>query len=255
MTLEIMTHFFTGKLLIRLDDACLTNKKDVWARLEHSLEDYSIKPIISVIPNCKDPNLSCSNRDDLFWERIRKYQNSGYSIGMHGYEHILSTSTTGLLPLNKVSEFAGVPLDIQIEKIKKAYSVMLSNGVKPVIWVAPAHTFDRNTLRALFEETDIRIISDGIAFFPFNSDGFLWIPQQLWNFRKMPFGIWTICIHPDRMTEKDCSLFGKNIKTYCNYLISLDDILSIKDITSRQKNWLDSSFQKIYFLRRRIKKS
>ena len=32
--------------------------------------------------------------------------------------------------------------------------------------------------------------------------GLRWV-QQLWKFYNIPFGVWTICIHPNYMKEKD----------------------------------------------------
>ncbi len=251
-----MKNFYSGKLLIRLDDACPTNNKIAWTLLEQVFEEYSIKPIVAVIPNCKDANLSYSNKDELFWERVRKYQKAGYTIGMHGYEHKINNTNASrtFSSFNKLTEFAGLPLGEQREKIRKAYSIMLSNDVNPTIWVAPFHTFDHNTLHALLEETPIRIISDGIALFPYNEDGFLWIPQQLGKLRKLLFGIWTICIHPDKMTENECVIFSEKIKIYRNYIITLDDILSLPDITTRDKSWIDFCFEKAFLSRRKFKK-
>ena len=54
----------------------------------------------------------------------------------------------------------------------------------PKIWVAPAHSFDWVTLEALRQETDIRLVSDGIALNSYRKNGFDFIPQQLWNVEK-----------------------------------------------------------------------
>lgn len=40
---------------------------------------------------------------------------------------------------------------------------MNSHGIDPTVWIAPAHSFDKNTLIALKLETNIRIISDGFV--------------------------------------------------------------------------------------------
>lgn len=37
------------------------------------------------------------------------------------------------------------------------------------------------------------------SLYPYrDARGIMWVPQQLWRFRKMLFGIWTICLHVNR---------------------------------------------------------
>ena len=58
----------------------------------------------------------------------------------------------------------------------------------------PSHSFDNNTLQALYESTEIRI-GDGIALFPYYKNNFHFIPQQIWNLKNKKFGVWTVsCI-------------------------------------------------------------
>jgi len=68
-----------------------------------------------------------------------------------------------LNPLWTRSEFAGLKLEEQKEKIKKGLSIMKENGVEPGYFFAPSHTYDSNTLNALESESNIRIISDTIG--------------------------------------------------------------------------------------------
>ena len=81
----------------------------------------------------------------------------------------------GLNPVWNRSEFAGVPLDQQKEKISLGISIFRSNGIEPQFFFAPAHTYDKNTLLALKSESNIRIISDTIAIKPYFEDGFVYI--------------------------------------------------------------------------------
>ena len=91
---------------------------------------------------------------------------------------------------------------------------MLENnlGVKIEWWMAPSHSFDENTCKAL-KSLNFKYITDGIALFPFDKFGLTWVPQQLWKPRKKMFGTWTICIHPNSINEnfiKDLESFVKN---------------------------------------------
>ena len=82
---------------------------------------------------------------------------------------------------------------------------------EPKIFIAPGHSFDRNTMRAL-EETGFAYISDGIALYPFKKWGIVWLPQILWRPRKLLFGMITVALHPNTMTEKDFEKLEKFIK-------------------------------------------
>ena len=42
--------------LMRLDDACEKRNVKNWDRMEALLDKYNVKPLVAVIPNCKDPN-------------------------------------------------------------------------------------------------------------------------------------------------------------------------------------------------------
>jgi predicted deacetylase len=79
----------------------------------------NINPIVAVVPNNEDPNLMRDETDHKFWDRVRSWQNRGWQIALHGYNHVYTTNNTGIVPFNNFSEFAGVDEDIQKDKIKK----------------------------------------------------------------------------------------------------------------------------------------
>jgi hypothetical protein len=77
--------------------------------------------------------------------------------------------------------------------------------------MAPAHSFDENTCKAL-KKVGITHITDGIAVYPFKKYGLYRLPQQLWKPQKMPFGTRTICLHPNSMKKKDI----QRIEEFCS---------------------------------------
>ncbi len=235
--------------IIRLDDACATNNLQRWDYVEKRLDELGIKPIVGVIPQCKDPDLNRGPFDDHYWERVKRWQSKGWHIALHGFGHVYRSKNKGLVPLNTYSEFAGVPLEIQRQEIREGYKLFLKNGVMPKIWMAPAHTFDKNTLKALKLETDIRVITDGIALKPFNKYGFLWIPQQCWGFSNVSPGIWTMCLHIETDTMENLDKLFQNIeKNRSFFLFDYDDLLSTyKD---RKRDLLDRLYFYKFFLRR-----
>jgi predicted deacetylase len=217
-SIQLMTRY-----LLRLDDASHTMKKKNWDIMLNACIRYGVKALIGVIPKNEDTDQYYDLYDDNFWIYIRELEKSGFEIAMHGYNHKYIYSNEGaFLSFNKKSEFCGCNLLEQKDKINKSYCLFQRNGIRPRIFIAPSHTFNDITLRAISEETEIKIISDTFAFYPYKEKGFYFIPQQLWRYREMPFGIWTICIHPNMMTEKDLESTINEIKNKRIKYIPLD---------------------------------
>lgn len=240
----------SAKYILRLDDACPTMDKKKWQKIENICDKYNIKPIVAVIPNNEDDLMKIDEYDTNFWNKVRNWQNKGWHIALHGYDHVYITPESGFLPFNKQSEFAGLSYESQEEKIKAGWKILQKEKIKCNIWVAPSHTFDKNTLTALEKVTNIKIISDGIALFPFKKHDFNWIPQQLWKFRKMPIGVWTACFHPNEITEIEILNLENFIKNNYQDFINID-ILTYKNISIL--NYLFNITYLILFKIKRIK--
>ena len=185
-----------AQYLLRLDDANPWMKRASWDRVEALCDQYSVKPLVAIVPHCEDPALRLEDEDEEFWEKARRWQAKGWTIALHGYNHVLSGTGRGVVPLNHRTEFAGQSEAQQRLKLREGVQALRENGLEPTAWIAPAHTFDRVTVRLLQEETEIRIISDGLARQAFTRWGMTWLPQQLWKPRSCPAGLWTICLHP-----------------------------------------------------------
>jgi predicted deacetylase len=239
------------KYIIRLDDACPTMDYDKWSKIFDILDKYNVKPIIAVIPNNEDKNFIINKYDNNFWNKVKIWENKGYYISMHGYNHKYISNSGGLVPMNKQSEFAGVNIEIQRDKIRKGWNIFKQNGILPKIWVAPSHTFDKNTLQVLKEETNIKIISDGVAFYPYNKYGFFWIPQQLWWYKEEKNGVWTICLHPNNMNYKQIESLEKFIKNN-EEKFKMDLNYLIKQYNNRKNSILDKLYYNFFFFRRKM---
>jgi len=152
----------------------------IWSRIDEILTIRRIKPILAVIPDNRNPAFFIEKGYQSFWDYIRERQRHGWSIGMHGYQHLYVTRCSGILRLNPFSEFAGLPEEEREAKISKAIEVFKANDVRPELWVAPAHSFDEVTIKVL-KKYGIGVISDDFSLYPYVDDnGMLWIPQQLW---------------------------------------------------------------------------
>lgn len=215
----------TAKYLLRFDDLCPTMNWDMWREIESILLDADVKPILAVVPDNRDEALRCGEPDSRFWEHVRRWQSAGAAIGLHGHQHRYVTEDPGIVGLNKRSEFAGLPLPEQERKLNSALAIFRRENVTPSVWVAPAHSFDENTV-AILPGLGIKAISDGFFLFPHvDSRGVMWIPQQLWRFRSMPFGVWTVCFHHNRWTKKDLSSFRQDLRRYRRAVLSVPEVM------------------------------
>lgn len=232
-----------AKYIIRLDDASPMMSRKNWNRIEGLLDRYKIKPMVAIIPNNQDEKLRLDSVDEEFWAKSRRWQAKGWEIALHGYEHKYVTKAESIVPINNYSEFAGVPLEEQKKKIREGVKIFKRENLSCRLWIAPAHSFDENTIKALKSESDIQVISDGIAFNPYWENDICWIPQQLWRARKMPFGLWTICYHPDMMKEKDFLALEEFLEKHAKDIVAMNDL----KVKPRKKNIVEKVFEHLYW--------
>lgn len=233
---------------MRLDDASDYMDVSKWERMEELLDAYHIKPLVGIIPDNQDPSLvPVYKRNPTFWDMVVRWQNKGWEMALHGCYHKYITEEGGLNPINRRSEFAGVPLDGQCKMIRHGINILKKHQIYPKIFFAPSHTFDKNTLLALKEESDIRIISDTIANNVYYQDGFYFIPQQSGHVRKLPFKVTTFCYHPNMMDESSFSLLDKFLKENSNTFTKAEDI----SLSKRHLSIYDKFLRKLYFAKRR----
>tara|TARA_B100000676_G_scaffold306470_1_gene362786 strand:- start:469 stop:1245 length:777 start_codon:yes stop_codon:yes gene_type:complete len=216
----------TARYLIRLDDALPTLHSERWQLVENLLDKYGIKPIVAVIPNNLDESMKFGVEDLFFWDRVKTWKAKGWSIGMHGFNHLYHriNKKDSLVPFHDRSEFVGLSLEEQKNKFVKASKVFSDEEVKPDLFIAPSHSFDKNTLKAMKTETSLTIVSDGIALAPFLFYDIWLIPQQLWKFKWRPFGIWTVCLHPNTITSSEIDDLAKALSKHHKKFISLDEL-------------------------------
>lgn len=243
-----------NQYLIRLDDACPTMDGAKWQRMFALLDSYGVRPMVGIIPHNEDPQQEIDAPDADFWNKARLWQQKGYAIALHGYNHcyISDKGLEGLNPLWARSEFAGVPLEVQQQKIKDGYGILKSHGLTPQYFFAPSHTFDENTLQALRACTDIRIISDTIATKPYRKHGFIFLPQLGGHCAEMRLkGTWTFCLHPSTMVEEQFIAVERFLKVHQDEFIGFDEI-NMQNV--KGKDWISRLLSSTYFLRRKLRK-
>ena len=242
-----------NKYLIRLDDACPTMDANKWQKIENILAAYGVRPMVGVIPANEDPKQQIDAADTEFWAKVKTWEKKGWAIALHGYDHcyISNDGLYGLNPLWARSEFAGVPLNEQKIKIREGIKVFNSHNISTKYFFAPSHTFDENTLVALREESNIRIISDTIATKPYKFKDFIFIPQLGGRCIdiKVP-GFWTFCLHPSTMNEEQFVAVETFLQEHKEKFISFDD-LTFSGI--KGKSIWNKLFSWGYFFSRKIR--
>jgi len=214
-----------AQYLLRCDDLCPTIASEPWQRIQNLIQESGIRPILAVVPANQDKMLEASPPDSAFWKQMRALQASGATIGLHGYQHLCNSRGTSLVPLHRTTEFAGVPEEMQRKWIRTGIGILRSHGLYPHIWVAPRHGFDCGTLNALCSE-GIGLVSDGLGRIPFTQGGVTWIPQQLWQPVEKPKGLWTICIHPNTVTEPELLQLIGFVRKHGRQFTSVDRVLA-----------------------------
>ena len=150
-------------------------------RFKALLDEFDIKPLIGVIPDNKDQMLKDFREDSGvkfegdFWAYIRELQAEGWTVAMHGLNHVYTTNKGGMFPLNNFSEYSGLSYEKQYEMIKQGKEILIANGIETDIFMAPAHNYDKNTLKALKENGFVKI-TDGFGSAPYAYKGMLFYP-------------------------------------------------------------------------------
>jgi len=225
------------KIAIRIDD--ITEDMD-WKKFlmfKGLLDNYGIKPLIGVVPDNKDDMLKISNDSAPamdYWEYIKILQEEGWVIAMHGVNHVYTTTKGGSFPLNNFSEFAGLPYEEQYELLSYGVDVFNEKGINSNIFMAPGHSYDTNTIKAL-KELGFSKITDGFGSFPYKYKDMVYYPISFMKSitLKKKNGFSCLVFHVNGMKEEDFVSFEKFLadgaKENSNYqIISYGGYLSSK---------------------------
>ncbi len=228
---------------IRMDD--ITPDMD-WAkflRFKELCDLYQVKPLIGVVPENQDAMLSIDEARDDFWEYLLQLQKEGWVIAQHGCTHIYSTKKKGCFPLNAISEYAGKPYEEQLASLKKGKEILESHGIYTDIFMAPAHSYDKNTLKALVEAGFTKL-TDGFGDRPYEWQGLTFYPISFKqsNSLKQESGYTTFVVHANTMNDKDFERYEKLFAKYKDKLISYQEYLQtesqMRGIFGRGKEYL-----------------
>lgn len=201
----------------RLDDITPDMDWDRFYRVKAIFDKYKVKPLIGVVPDNQDEKLRCGECHADFWEYIASLEKNGWLIAQHGCYHVYETADAGLLGIKKASEFAGLPYEQQYEKLKTGREILQKHGLNVTIFMAPGHTYDKNTLKAL-KKLGFSHVTDGYADVPYYAKGLLFIPCR--SSRPGFSGILdTICLHCNEMDENDYRELENFLEKYSSRVV------------------------------------
>lgn len=204
-----------------MDDITPDMDWDKFSRFKAILDRHSVKPLIGVVPDNKDKKLQIDKPAPDFWQYIQKLQKDGWVVAMHGYNHRYTTKEAGIFPIGGKSEFAGLSLYVQDEMIREGRRILKSNGILTDVFMAPSHSFDRNTIKAL-KKNGFKTITDGFGNRPYIRQGLTFIPlafKKSMAIKSKKGGITTFVYHTNTMNDKDFASFEKllnevNVESY-----------------------------------------
>lgn len=234
------------KIAVRLDDITPDMDWERFFKFKELLDQYQVKPLIGVVPDNRDDNLVKRPISDRapqdFWQYVGELKEQGYTVAMHGFRHTYTTHKGGLFPLNDFSEFAGLPYEEQKRMLAEGKKLLWEKGIDTDIFMAPAHSYDSNTLRAL-TDTGFQRVTDGFGSRPYECSGLVFYPIsfRLSKTLKKKKGYSTMVVHTDTLSEEDFRRYEEYLKRSDACFISYEEYLQVpwkkKTLAGRLLEW------------------
>jgi predicted deacetylase len=216
------------KIAFRMDDICPTMNWLNFYKVIQILKENDIKPLLGIIPHCEDKKLCCDIPSGNFFDIMRKFKDEGYLFAQHGYNHVYVNDNGGILKINRQSEFAGLTFNEQLKKIKNGKKIMEQQELVTDIFMAPSHSYDKNTLKAL-KNLDFYYVTDGYTGKNYKYCDIMFIPcRNVISLKHKMKGTVTVCIHANSMGDDDFNRLRSFIKKYSNYCVGFKELLSEK---------------------------
>lgn len=239
------------KIAVRLDDITPDMDWERFLRFKELLDQYQVKPLIGIVPDNRDELLKGSGTPkstEWFYEYVKDLKKQGWTVAMHGYRHIYDTKKGGLFPLNHFSEFAGCPLDEQRRKLAEGRRILKEHGIETEIFMAPGHSYDRNTLKAL-KENGFTEITDGFGERPYKYRGMTFYPISFLlsrTFRKER-GYSAMVVHTGKVEPEELARYEAYFQNKAIRWISYEEYRSCpaeqRGIGGRIKEYLMAAFK------------
>jgi predicted deacetylase len=134
------------KYILRFDDITPTMSWSKFMPFKIKIESLNIKSILGVVPDCRDQALIVEPPNKDFFSFIRRCMYYGDAIAQHGTYHSYTTDNSGLLGINRRSEFASHSFEFQHDLIETGKRILMNEGVWQPWFMAPAHSYDLSTI-------------------------------------------------------------------------------------------------------------
>ena len=221
------------KILIRFDDMCPTMNQYQFYQAIQLLDKYDVHALLGVIPSCMDPELQIDEENKLFWMQMKDLQQKGYTLAMHGNNHVYDSHIRGNVNIGFQSEFAGHTYEKQLKKIRNGKETLKRHGIETDIFFAPSHSYDNATLKAL-NACGFKYISDGYSLKPIRRFGVICIPCRTTGCPTIKGdGYYTAVFHPHEWTRPD-KASGYNdlvnlLEKYHSCIVDFDEYVNQKE--------------------------
>jgi predicted deacetylase len=189
------------QFVLRFDDIAPAMAWSRFAPIDRLARELGIPLLLGVVPDCRDPKLAVEPARPDFWDQVRSWRDAGWCIAQHGYTHQYTTREPGLVSANRRSEFAGLDYDTQHAMLKAGKDILVAEGVWQPVFMAPAHSFDMNTVRAL-AALGFEYLTDGYGMYPYRIGQLVAVPQLFASPRHAGFGVYTLCQHVNHLSEQ-----------------------------------------------------
>lgn len=229
------------KIAVRMDDITPDMNWENFEFFQGLFEKAGITPLLGIVPQNRDENLNIEEPRTDFWNVMKLLQKKGYVMALHGCHHVYRTQNGGIFPLNDFSEFAGIDFDVQKKDLQTAKCILENNGISTDIFMAPAHSYDKNTLKAL-KELGFTKITDGFGNKPYiwKEVTFYPISFLLSKSLKSSKGYTTMVIHANTVTDKDKERYVKLFDEYGKDMISYKDYM---EVTPAKRSFIGRSIE------------
>lgn len=232
------------KIAVRMDDITPRMDWENFERFRGLLKEYGVKPLVGIVPDNRDENLNKDkgaalnggSLEEHFWKQVSVWKCEGWTVALHGYQHLYTQKKGGCFPLNRFSEFAGLSLEQQKRMLETGKDIFASHGIETDIFMAPAHSYDRNTLRAL-KELGFTKLTDGFGIKPYIRGGIIFYPIsfKLSSSMKKKKGVTTMVVHTNTMKDSDFERC-RNI-FQCSEMISYEEYLKLPAV---RRGWIQN---------------
>ena len=217
------------KIAFRMDDITPDMDWKSFEAFEQLFERYGCYPLLGIVPDNLDPKLSVDPAREAFWKKMQELQKKGWTLSMHGCHHVYTTKRGGSFPLNAQSEFAGKSYEEQYQLLESGQKKLLDRGIETKLFMAPGHTFDKTTLRAL-KALGFTHVTDGFGDLPYVRSGMTFLPIAF--LRKYAFsdreGMTTIVIHANHSTVAELKAYEEMIDANRENIVPYSDLFKLE---------------------------